>query len=173
MGRLGCKCGKTLSSVDSPNEIELMLFEGSVISRLMNTHPDIFLADVMLDHDIPELFCWYCKDCERVYVFREGHQMYNRLYQRQEHSNEISLNNILQLREFYAYTDKQIQNPIDKNANFTLSDFFKKLPHPYRYYITEDLSMVYAYNMDNQSIAHCYVLEAAYDDESNSTKGDQ
>ena len=165
MGRLGCKCGKVLSSVDSPNDVELILFEGETINCLLNTKPEILLTDVMLDYDIQDEICWYCKDCGRVYVFRSNHQMYNRVYLICEYNGDTSLDSILQLHELYIYTDKQIQDLIDRDFDYTLKDFFEKLPHPYRYYITDDLSKVYVYDTINNRIAHYYVLENTYNDE--------
>lgn len=165
MGRLGCKCGKVLSSVDSPNDVELMVFNGSAINQLMSTNPDMLLTDVMLDYDMQDEYCWYCKDCGRVYVFRNNHQLCNRVYLIHDYNNEESLDTVLQLRELYIYTSKQIQDPTDEDFNYSLKDFFDNLPHPYRYYITDDLTKVYAYDMNSHSIAHCYVLEATYNDE--------
>ena len=91
--------------------------------------------------------------------------MYNRVYLICEYNGDTSLDSILQLHELYIYTDKQIQDLIDRDFDYTLKDFFEKLPHPYRYYITDDLSKVYVYDTINNRIAHYYVLENTYNDE--------
>ena len=165
MGRLGCKCGIVLSNVDCPNDIDLWGFEGSLIESLLSNNPQIVLTDVVMDYSLPDVYFWYCKDCGRVYVFRNNHQMYNRIYHIQEYDGKESLDSILKMRNLYFYTDKEVEEPTEKNFNYSLKDFFDNLPHPYRYYITDDLTKVYAYDMNNQRIAHYYVLEATYDDE--------
>ena len=75
------------------------------------------------------------------------------------------LDSILKMRDLYFYTDKEVEAPTEKDFCYSLKDFFDNLPHPYRYYITDDLAKVYAYDTKTQSIAHCHVLEATYNDE--------
>lgn len=166
MARLGCKCGKVLSSIDSPNDVELIVFEGATINHLLSTTPEILLTDVMLDYDIQDEHCWYCKECGRVYVFENNCQMYNRVYLIHNYIGEDSLESVLNLHELYIYTDKQIQEPTDKNFDYSLKDFFDNLPHPYRYYVTEDGLKVYAYDTLLKRIDHFYELETACIDES-------
>lgn len=165
MGRLGCKCGIVLSNVDCPNDVDLWGFEGSIIERLLLDHPQIVLTDVVMDHSLSDVYFWYCKDCGRVYVFRNNHQMCNRVYHIQEYDDNEPLDIILKMRDLYFYTDKEVEEPTEKDFDYSLKDFFDNLPHPYRYYITDDLTKVYAYDMKKHSIAHCYVLEATYNDE--------
>lgn len=164
MGRLGCKCGLVLSNVECPNDIDLWGFEGSLIEKLLLENPTILLTDVVMDYSLPDMYFWYCKDCGRVYVFRNNNQMCNRVYHIQEYDGKESLSSILKMRNLYFYTDKEVEEPTEKDFSYSLKDFFDDLPHPYRYYITDDLTKVYAYDMNHQSIAHCYVIEAAYND---------
>ena len=165
MGRLGCKCGRVLSTVDCPNDVDLMAFEGVRLSDLLRTSPEILLTDVMLDYDIPGKSFWYCNDCGRVYVFRDDHQMYSRVYLRCDYESCESIDDILNLRELYFFTDRQVEEPTETDFGYTLKAFLDNPPHPYRFFITPDNSKVYAYNVNTGSIVHCYILESEHNDE--------
>ncbi|WP_309864966.1 hypothetical protein [Desmospora profundinema] len=60
-----CKCGHTLSTVATPNDIELHVYT----DREMDA---IIAMDTMdpLDIPDPEREVWRCPQCERVYVFK-------------------------------------------------------------------------------------------------------
>lgn len=166
MGRLGCKCGRVLSTVDSPNDVDLMAFEGAKIKELMVASPDMLLTDVMLDHDIQGKSYWYCNDCGRVYAFRDDHQMYNRVYMRCDcDAKSDDVDDILRLRELYFYTDRQVEEPTESDFRYTLKAFLDSPPHPYRFFITPDGSKVYAFDTTSNSITHYYALESEHDDE--------
>ena len=165
MGRLGCKCGRVLSTVDCPNDVDLMAFEGVRLSDLLRTCPEILLTDVMLDYDIPGKSFWYCNDCGRVYVFRDDPQMYSRVYLRCDYESCESIDDILNLRELYFFTDRQVEEPTETDFGYTLKAFLDNPPHPYRFFITCDSSKVYAYNATTGSVAYCYVLESEHNDE--------
>lgn len=165
MGRLGCKCGRVLSTVDCPNDVDLMAFEGARLRDLLRTSPEILLTDVILDYDIPGKSFWYCNDCGRVYVFRDDHQMYNRVYLRRDYEARENVDDILKLRELYFFTDRQVEEPTETDFGYTLKAFLDSPPHPYRFFITADGSKVYAFDTIADCIAHYYVLESEHDDE--------
>lgn len=165
MGRLGCKCGRVLSTVDCPNDVELMAFEGAKLSDLLRTSPEMLLTDVMLDYDIPGKSFWYCNDCGRVYVFRDDHQMYNRVYLRRDYEACENIGDVLKLRELYFFTDRQVEEPTETDFGYTLKAFLDSPPHPYRFFITPDGSKVYAFDTTSNSITHYYALESEHDDE--------
>lgn len=170
MGRLGCKCGAVLSNVDSPNDVDLWGFEGSLIDKLLVDDPTILLTDVVMDHSLPEVYFWYCNACGRVYVFRRYQQMCQRIYHVQECDDDKSPENILKLRLLYFYTDKQVELPTEKDFNYSLKDFFEDLPHPYKYYITDDLSKAYVYDAKHNKVVNCYVLENIYNNGADGSK---
>ena len=163
MGKMTCKCGKILSNVDCPSDVDLWAFENKTLQSLAKTN--IILTDAVMDYHIPGSYYWYCKDCGRVYVFRNNHQMYNRVYLIHKYNNEDTVDNILNMQELHFYTDKQIEEPTEKNFDYTLREFLENPPHPYRYFITSDQSRVYAFDSKKQCIAHYYQLEQTYDDE--------
>lgn len=165
MGKLACKCGKILSTVDCPNEVELTAFEGTTIKKLLSECPEMPFTEVVLDFDIPCKSYWYCRDCGRVYVFRDDHQVYHRLYLVHAYHQDESLEVILTMRELHFYTDKQIEERIEENPGCTLAKFLAHPPHPYRYFMTADRSKVYAYNTLTKEIVHYYKLEGTYHDE--------
>ena len=165
MGRLGCKCGIVLSNVDCPTDVELWGFEKSDINKILETNPGIILTDAVMDHSIQKYYFWYCKDCGRVYVFRMNHQMYNRIYVIHDFEGNDNIDAILKLRELYFFTDRQVEEPSEEDFEFTLKAFLDNPPHSYRFFITPDSSMVYAYNTASKTVAHCYSLEEEFDDE--------
>ena len=160
MGRLGCKCGRVLSNVDCPNDVDLWGFDGSTLNNLLKEKPEILLTDVVMDYNIQGLYFWYCKDCGRVYVFKNNHQMWDRVYLMREYNNDESVDDVLKMRELWFYTDKQMEEPTEKDFNFSLKNFFNALPHPYKYFISSDQERVFAYNTHTQTIDHLYQLEA-------------
>jgi hypothetical protein len=165
MGRLGCKCGKVLSNVDCPTDVELWGFEETAITNLIKSNPDLILTDAVMDYSMQDYYFWYCRDCGRVYVFRTDHQMYKSIYLRQEYGENVDIADILNLCELYFFTDRQVEEPTERDFGYTLKAFLDNPPHPYRFFITCDSSKVYAYNATTGSVAYCYVLESEHNDE--------
>ena len=165
MGRLGCKCGKVISNVDCPTDVELWGFERAAITNLIESNPKLILTDAVMDHSMQDYYFWYCNDCGRGYVFRTDHQMYKSIYLRQDCDENADVADILNLRELYFFTDRQVEEPTETDFGYTLKAFLDNPPHPYRFFITCDNSKVYAYNATTGSVAYCYVLESEHNDE--------
>jgi hypothetical protein len=68
MARITCKCGRVLSNVEAPNEVEYTVYNNfewfSIISKDK--------IDPMLDIPHPQLDVWKCPICERIYIFKYG-----------------------------------------------------------------------------------------------------
>jgi hypothetical protein len=62
--RFTCKCGRTLSNTQAPNDIELAVFTDREWDDIIN----IGMIDSG-DLPNPKYFVWRCPDCERIYVF--------------------------------------------------------------------------------------------------------
>lgn len=165
MGRLGCKCGKVLSNVDCPTDVELWGFEGTTISDLIQKNPELPLTDAVMDHSIENYYFWYCKDCGRVYVFRTNHQMYRYVYLLHNTEECDVVADVLMLPELYFFTDRQVEEPTEEDHGYTLKAFLNNPPHSYRFFITPDSGKVYAFDVNTKSVSHCYVLESEHDDE--------
>ena len=159
MGRLGCKCGKVLSNVDCPSDVDLCAFEGIIIDELRRDNPNITLMDVVLDYDITQYYFWYCRDCGRVYVFNANQQQCNKVYARCELQKSQDQIDLSKMRKMYFYTDRQIELLTEKDIDITLKDFFKDPPHFFEFYIDEKMDVVFVYNLKEQKVDFCYYSE--------------
>ncbi|MFJ8100449.1 hypothetical protein [Lysinibacillus sp. NPDC096212] len=62
-----CKCGKTLSTVQAPNDVQLHVYTDKEWDDIINMGDTI---DVLTIPD-PEKEVWRCIHCDRIYVFNE------------------------------------------------------------------------------------------------------
>ena len=64
MARMQCKCGMLLSNQDSPNNIELKVYDDY-------EWDDIFSKETIdvLDIPLPKYNVWRCPKCKRLYVY--------------------------------------------------------------------------------------------------------
>lgn len=62
--RFQCKCGKTLTNTQAPNDVELIVFTDREWDHIINIGQ---IDSGELPN--PKYFVWRCPDCERVYVF--------------------------------------------------------------------------------------------------------
>lgn len=72
LARMVCKCGKILSTIQVPNDIELIVYTDFEWDKIIN-------MDIQAPLDIPEpeKEVWRCPKCDRIYVF-EGNKIVKR-----------------------------------------------------------------------------------------------
>lgn len=157
MGKLACRCGVRLSNVDCPNDVELWGFEGKVINELLEIHPEERIPNVAMGYSINDFYFWQCTECGRVYRFKKNQRMYDKVYLRRDCNENIQ--NILSMRELYFFTDKQIEDPSEKDFDYSIKQFLDNPPHPYRFYVAEHQDKVYAYNTLSRQVDYCYIEE--------------
>ena len=85
--------------------------------------------------------------------------MYSRIYLIRDFEGRDKIDSILDLRELYFFTDRQVEVPSEEDFEFTLKAFLDNPPHSYRFFITPDSSTVYAYDTTLKAVAQCYSLE--------------
>lgn len=71
MARFLCKCGKGLSTVQAPNDVELYVYTDSEWDYILN------MGDLIDPLDIPDPKhdVWHCTNCDRIYVFNSDHSV--------------------------------------------------------------------------------------------------
>lgn len=75
MARFLCKCGETLSTVVSPNNIELIVYTDEEWDNILNQDNIDPLSIPQPKYDV-----WRCPKCERVYVFSEENDKPIKIY---------------------------------------------------------------------------------------------
>ncbi|MGE7114264.1 hypothetical protein [Lysinibacillus sp. NPDC047702] len=62
-----CKCGKTLSTVQTPNDVQLRVYTDKEWDDIINMGDTIDVFAI----PYPEKEVWRCIHCDRIYVFNE------------------------------------------------------------------------------------------------------
>ncbi len=79
MARFGCKCGNTLSTTSSPNDVELHVYTDKEWDEIIN------LGNILSSNiPFPRYEVWRCNVCERIYVFKENSNDVYKVYKLEE-----------------------------------------------------------------------------------------
>lgn len=79
MARMTCKCGEVLSNVETPNNIEYVVYSDIEWSKIIDT-------DMLEPWKIPQpkYDVWRCPKCERIYVFKDNMDKAHKIYKLEE-----------------------------------------------------------------------------------------
>ena len=79
MARMECKCGMLLDNQESPNDIELKVYEDK-------EWEDIFSDETVdvLSIPLPKFNVWRCPRCKRLYFFEYGESAPKLIYSLEE-----------------------------------------------------------------------------------------
>jgi hypothetical protein len=75
MSRIKCRCGKIISTVQCPNNVQLRVYTDFEWDRIIN----MGMID-SLDIPMPQYDVIKCPSCERIYVFDNGYSEPIRVY---------------------------------------------------------------------------------------------
>lgn len=79
MARMECKCGMLLDNHDSPNDIELIVYED-------REWEDIFSKETIdvITIPLPKYNVWKCPKCKRLYIFENSNMNPIMIYKLEE-----------------------------------------------------------------------------------------
>lgn len=79
MARMTCKCGKILSTVAAPNDVQLRVYT--------DKEWDAILQEDIIETwkiPLPDRDVWHCTKCGRIYVFNGGYGTAAKVYNIEE-----------------------------------------------------------------------------------------
>lgn len=123
MGRLGCNCGATMSSVDCPSSNIIHIFEDKEVRKTLEVSPSVSLWDFRSMRRKYEY--WYCTDCRRVHQVDVGTGYCVLCYTSIGKSeNQIVILGIPDdWEELYIITDVELDDITERNFSIKLAEY--------------------------------------------------
>lgn len=172
MSRLGCKCGHTIGTSESPSPYDLYVYYEAEVREAIKCNPKLRLMDFIMDWDEingvkraymirkePVIYN-YCTECKRVYESQPqigGHWL--RVYKKASAQNTEM--NFSKLKRIYVFTDIDSDAATEKHPDILLNEYIGSLKKDY--YMTENENLVYVFDSETKENLYIYELEEAYE----------
>ena len=143
-----CVCGKVLSNVVYPNDLEWNIYEKSEFDYWIG---DEYFEFTQEKEDFDYL--WLCPNCKRCHVWLNNKNKEFRIYEYKESNNDDI--NVGEMKEIFLFSANDEEN---FKENIIIYDLMKLYPHNHRYFISKDEKIVYLYNVTNNKIDGKYIL---------------
>ena len=169
MAKMACYCGASMSNVDCPSENVIYVLKKDRVESALKYNPQISLIDFITNWDVlknakkpfisEDYDFWYCTQCKRVYqseIKIGGNKL--AVYAYDTNVDLIDKETLLSMQELIVFTDIEEYGATEKEPPASLSDFVSSLSAT-RYFISNDGSIVYAYNNEKQCVTFCYRSE--------------
>ncbi len=158
MSGILCRCNYAIKFIDCPSKVWHCAYPKSVVSAFLKTDPQYLLSKLYYDYDWDYHF-WRCERCGRMYMFPNYGRRPRKIYSISRKLPTIPWDEIQKLPEYYLFSDFQLAEPLEFNEELALSEFLAEPPHPYRFFVSEDESIVHVYNSVTQQIEFVYKEE--------------
>ena len=166
---MACYCGASMSNSDCPSENVIYVVSKDRVDSAIKYNPQITLIDFITNWDVltdtkksfisEDYDFWYCTECKRVYQseIRIGG---NKLaaYVFEPKIEPIDKEILFSMNELVVFTDIEEDFVTEKDPSTLLTVFISSLSGK-RFFITDDLSTVYAYERAKNSIEYAYQSE--------------
>ena len=169
MAKMACYCGASMSNVDCPSDNIIFIMRKERIESAIKYNPQITLIDFITNWDVltesKKLFTseeydfWYCTECKRVYqteIKIGGNKLASYVYNPDVES--VDTDTLFAMQELIVFTDSEEDSAAEKEPSVLLSDFVLSLSGK-RFFISNDLNTVYAYDCAKKSIVYEYQAE--------------
>ncbi|MBQ9415823.1 MAG: hypothetical protein IJU20_03150 [Clostridia bacterium] len=169
MAKMACYCGASMSNVDCPSENVLYVMNKDRVQSALKYNSQITLIDFITNwdslKDAKKLFIsedydfWYCTQCKRVYqseIKIGGNKL--AVYTYYPDVDPIDKEVLFSMQELIVFTDIEEYDATEKDPPTLLADFISSLSAK-RYFITDDGSVVYAYDCENECVLFSYHSE--------------
>ena len=158
MGRLGCNCGATMSSVDFPSSNIIHIYGEKEVKKTLKDNPSISLWDFRSIRR--EYEYWFCTNCRRVHQVdvRTGYCVL-RYTPVGESDNLISVIGIIDdWQDLYVITDVELDDVTERDFSIKLADYLPRINR--RVVLSPDHQTAVVYNPDTGIELERYVAEA-------------
>jgi len=98
-------------------------------------------------------------------MYPDNYRLWKKVYSISREFPSIHWDEIQKLPEIYVFSEVQISDPLEYDEEFPLSRFLANPPHPYRFFVSNDESTIYAYNNIKKRPAFTYKAEIVHSDE--------
>lgn len=158
MGRLGCNCGATMSSVDCPSPNIVHIFEEKEVNKALENNPSIRLWDFRSMRRKYEY--WYCTSCRRVHqVNVETGYCVLRYTPIGKSEDQIGIMGIpAGWQELYVITDVELDDVTERDFSITLAEYLPKVKR--RVMLSPDQQTAVVFDAETGIELERYITEA-------------
>ena len=123
MGRLGCNCGATMSSVDCPSPNIIHIYEEKEIEMALKANPSVGLWDFRSIRREYEF--WYCTNCRRVHQVNVATGYCELRYAPiGKAEDQITTSD---WHDLYIITDVELDNVTERNFSIPLAEYLPEV----------------------------------------------
>ena len=158
MGRLGCNCGATMSSVDCPSPNIIHVFEENEVKKALKDNPAIRLWDFRSMRRKYEYWC--CTDCRRIHqVNVETGYCVLRYTPIGKSEDQIGIMGIpADWQELYVITDVELDDVTERNFSIKLTEYLPKVKR--RVMLSPDQQTAIIFDSETGVELERYIAEA-------------
>jgi len=157
MSSMLCRCDNVIYDNEIPSKVWILAYRKSDVDAYLEVNPSYRLKDLYMDYELGyEL--WRCRHCHRIYMFPDGSNRWEKVYSISYELPKVSWDEIQKLSEYYFFSDVQFTKPLN-DEEFLLRAFLADPPHSYRFFVSEDETVVYAYNNATKQLEFVYKYE--------------
>ena len=158
MGRLGCNCGATMSSVDCPSPNIIHIYEDKEVKKALKDNPSVGLWDFRSIRR--EYEYWYCTNCGRVHQVNVVTGYCVLRYTPIGKSDDlIGIMCVpVDWEELYVITDVELDDVTERDFSIKLADYLPRIKR--RVVLSPDHQTAAVYNTDTGTELERYVTEA-------------